>query len=224
MNIKQSALVLIDLQKESNFGLLHMDDVIANSKHLIKACRQAGIPIIYTRQINRKDGIALSKGEPLNEDGTPFYYASHTENIEIIDALQPQDEDIVIDKHRWSAFFDTSLDLVLKSLGVKDLIIGGVVTDGCLMTSVFDAYFRDYDIHLIKDICSASNDGSHMSSLMTMANWIYTLQMYDTSQFIKRLNNESFRHWQCPHPDSLPFTPETMRESYHQLHPGKEVY
>ncbi|MDQ0298189.1 nicotinamidase-related amidase [Salibacterium salarium] len=222
MNIKQSALVLIDLQKESNFGLLQMEDTVSNCKQLIKACRNAGIPIIYTRQINRKDGIALSKGEPLNEDGSPFFYAAHTESIEILDGIQPHENDIVIDKYRWSAFFETNLDLTLKSLGVKDLIIGGVVTDGCLMTSVFDAYFRDYDIHLIQDICSSSNEGSHMASLLIMANWIYTLQMYDTPNFIQRLNGKSFNHWESPKPDSLPFSPETMRETYHQLHPSKE--
>ncbi|WP_026702147.1 cysteine hydrolase family protein [Salibacterium aidingense] len=223
MNNHQSALVLIDLQKESNFGLLNMEDVMKNAGQLIDACRQFDIPIIYTRQINRKDQAGLSKNEPLKADGTPYYYASHTENVEIFDEIKPRDEDIVIDKYRWSAFYETSLDLMLKSLGVNNLIIGGVVTDGCLMTSVFDAYFRDYHIHLIKDICSSSNEGSHMASLLIMANWVYNLEVYETPEFIKRLKDQPFQHWTCERPDSLPFTPETMRESYQHLQPRKEV-
>ncbi|MGY4688881.1 cysteine hydrolase family protein [Salibacterium sp. K-3] len=223
MNKQKSALVLIDLQKESNFGLIQMDDVIANARHLIDACRREGIPVIYTRQINRSDQAGLSKNEPLNEDGTPYYYASHTENIEIIDAIAPEEDDIVIDKYRWSAFYETSLDLMLKGLGVDDLIIGGVVTDGCLMTSVFDAYFRDYHVHLVKDICTSSNEGSHMAAMMIMANWVYNLEVYETRELIKRLHNESYHHWTCGRPDSLPFTPETMRETFEQLQPGKEV-
>ncbi|MFD2705664.1 isochorismatase family cysteine hydrolase [Salibacterium lacus] len=223
MNKQQTALVLIDLQKESNFGLIQMDDVIANTQTLIDACRRENIPIIYTRQINRSDQAGLSKDEPLKEDDTPYYYASHTENIEIFDEIAPENSDIVIDKYRWSAFYETSLDLMLKSLGVEDLIIGGVVTDGCLMTSVFDAYFRDYHVHLVKDICTSSNEGSHMAAMMIMANWVYNLEVYETKELIKRFNNESYQHWSCDRPDSLPFTPETMRESYQQLQPRKEV-
>ncbi|SFL85084.1 isochorismatase family cysteine hydrolase [Salibacterium qingdaonense] len=223
MNKQKTALVLIDLQKESNFGLIRMDDVIANTQTLINACRRENIPIIYTRQINRSDQAGLSKDEPLKEDGTPYYYASHTENIEIIDFIAPENSDIVIDKYRWSAFYETSLDLMLKGLGVEDLIIGGVVTDGCLMTSVFDAYFRDYHVHLVKDMCTSSNEGSHMAAMMIMANWVYNLEVYETTELIKRFKNESYQHWTCDRPDSLPFTPETMRESYQYLQPRKEV-
>ncbi|SFB32753.1 Nicotinamidase-related amidase [Lentibacillus halodurans] len=217
MNIQESALVLIDLQKESNFSLQHMDRVIGNSRQLIEACKTAGIPVIYTRQINRADGIGLSKGEPLNDDSTPFYYASNTSQIEIFEDIKPQENDIVIDKYRWSAFYETSLDLILKSLNVRHLIIGGVVTDGCLMTTVFDAYFRDYDIHLIQDICSASNEGAHMASLMIMANWIYHLSIYDTENFIKFLNGEAFINWESTAADTLQFTPENMREVFSSI-------
>ncbi|MFD1039807.1 isochorismatase family cysteine hydrolase [Virgibacillus byunsanensis] len=222
MNIQESALVLIDLQKESNFGLLQMDEVIKNSKKVIDACRSKNIPIIYTRQINRTDGVALSKGELLQENGQPFYYNSDSENIEILDEIKPNKEDVVIDKYRWSAFFETELNLVLKSMGVKHLIIGGVVTDGCLMTSVFDAYFRDYDIHLIKDISSASNEGAHMASLIIMANWVYNISIYDSNNFMKRINGEEFNKWETTEADVLKFTPENMREIYNQLQLRKE--
>ncbi|MFZ3580192.1 cysteine hydrolase family protein [Virgibacillus sp. DJP39] len=224
MNIQESALVLIDLQKESNFGLQQLDNVLDNSKHLIEACRQKNIPIIYTRQINRTDGVGLSKGEPINDDGTPFYYASNRENIEIFDELKPHENDIVIDKYRWSAFFDTNLDLMLKSLGAKHLIIGGFVTDGCLMTSVFDAYFKDYDIHLVHDICTTSNEGAHMASLMIMANWVYNLSIYDTKNFIKSINEEDYNKWEATAPDTLQFTPENMREVFSNIQqPRKDV-
>src|SRR5699024_5117737 len=141
MNIKETALLLIDLQKESNFGLQHMDEVMKKTEDVIAACRELNIPIIYTRQINRNDGIGLSKGEQLNADGTPFYYNETKGNHEIMEEIAPEAGDIVIDKHRWSAFYETNLDLVLRSLGVKHLIVGGVVTDGCVMTTVYDAYF-----------------------------------------------------------------------------------
>lgn len=224
MQPSQSALVLIDLQKESNFGLNNMDHVVEQTKKLIQACRASNIPIIYTRQINRGDAVGLSKGEPLNDDGTPFYYNANTEQIDIIDEIQPKPEDIIIDKYRWSAFFETSLDLILKSLGVKDLLIGGVVTDGCLMTSVFDAYFRDYDIHLIHDISAASNEGAHQSALLTMANWVYHLKVYDTENMINKISGNSYNCWEANSADSLQFTSETMNDQYKKLiHLRKDI-
>lgn len=217
MNINETALVLIDMQKEDNFNLVNLETVIKNSKKLVSEVRNKKIPIIYTRQINRSDGVGLSKGEPLNDDGSPFYYSSDTDKIEIIDEIKPLDSDIIIDKHRWSAFYETNLDLLLKSLGVKHLIIGGLVTDGCLMTTVFDAYFRDYNIHLIKDICTTTSEGTHMASLMIMANWIYTMEIYDTTNLIRRINREPYQVWEAKEPDSLQFTPELMREVFTKI-------
>ncbi|MRH41806.1 isochorismatase family protein [Aquibacillus halophilus] len=217
MNIKESALVLIDLQKETDFGLFGLNEVIKNTSSVIDACREANVPIIHTRQINRVDGVGLSLGEPLNEDGSPFFYNADSEKVETIDEIKPQKGDIVIDKYRWSAFFDTNLNLTLKSLGVKNVIIGGVVTDGCLMTSVFDAYFRDYNVHLIKDICTTSNEGAHMASLMIMANWVYNIKVYDTTNIINLVKGNEYKVWQPEKVDSLHFTPENMREKFNQF-------
>ncbi|MBP1949755.1 cysteine hydrolase family protein [Virgibacillus litoralis] len=217
MNKQNTALVLIDLQKESNFGLGQMDQVVTNAKRLIDGFREKNIPIIYTRQINRADGVGLSQGEPLNSDGTPYYYNTANESIEILDEIKPQDGDIIIDKYRWSAFHETSLDLTLRSLNVENVVIGGVVTDGCLLTSVFDAYFNDYKIHLVKDICTASNEGSHMASLMMIANWVYTIKMYDTTNILQRINGEKYDAWESDTVDSLQYTPENMREIFNKL-------
>lgn len=217
MNIKETALVLIDMQKENNFELVNLEQSIGNAQRLVEFVREKNIPIIYTRQINRADGVGLSVGDPVKEDGTPIYYASNTQNIEIIDEIRPQPNDIIVDKHRWSAFYETNLDLILKSLGVKHLIIGGWVTDGCLMTTVFDAYFRDYDIHLVKDICTTTNEGAHMSSLLIMANWVYTMKIYDTTNLGKFLKGEPYQVWEAKEPDLLQFSPENLREIYKKI-------
>ncbi len=217
MNLQQTALVLIDIQKEDSFKIQNTDEVALNANQLANACRSKGIPVILTRHINRADGIALSKGEPLTRDNRPVYYSSDTANIEIVDGINVTKEDIVIDKYRWSAFFETSLDLILKSMGIKHLIIGGMVTDGCLMTSVLDAYFRDYDIHLIHDICATTSEGAHMSSLLIMANWTYNIQIYDTKNMINRLSGDSYDMWEAKGPDALHFTPENMREMFNSL-------
>ncbi|NIK11373.1 cysteine hydrolase family protein [Alkalibacillus almallahensis] len=217
MTNHKSALVLIDLQKESNFGLDDMNDVLENAKKMIPAFREADIPIIYTRQINREDTVGLSKGEPLNEDGTPYFYNAASDQIEIFDEIKPADDDVVIDKYRWSAFFDTSLDLMLKSLDVDHLYIGGVVTDGCLMTSVFDAYFRDYQINLIHDLCTASNEGAHQAAMLTMTNWVYNLNIFSTDELIKKLNGEEYNYFKADQVDQMQFTADTMEAKFKEI-------
>ncbi|WP_082684188.1 cysteine hydrolase family protein [Lentibacillus amyloliquefaciens] len=212
-----TALVLIDVQKESEFGIEGVDSVVNNTEQLIAECRKAGIPIIFTRHINREDTIGLSNKEPLNDEARPVFYDDGTDAVEIFDQIKPEKGDIVIDKYRWSSFYDTSLDLMLRNMGIKHLIMGGFVTDGCLMTSVFDAYFRDYQVNLIKDMCGATNEGAHMASIMIMANWVYDLAVFDTSEMIKKLNGESYRNWEPDYPDQLQFTPESMRETFNAL-------
>lgn len=226
MDIKKTALVLIDTQKESEFGIEGVEQAVSNSKKLIEACRFHKIPIIYTRHISRADGIGLPDQEPLNENGTPIYYPSSTANIEVIDDIRPREEDVVIDKHRWSGFYATSLDLTLRSLGIEHLIIGGFVTDGCLLSSVYDAYFRDYKIHLVKDICAATNEGSHMSSILILANWVYNIRIYNAGEMIKNLNGEKHNVWISTGADQLQFTPENMRTVFNQLdqYPTKQSH
>ncbi len=217
MDVNKTALILIDMQKEGDFGLAGLEQAVKRAKPLIEACREKGIPVIYTRQLNRADGHGLSIGEPRKEDGTPVYYSTDTEDFHIIDEIAPDDGDIVIDKYRWSAFYETSMDLMLKSIGVKHVIIGGFVTDGCLMTSVFDGFFRDYQINLVKDICSTSNEGAHMASILIMANWVYEIEIFDAEELVKKLNGEPHHSWQSPGPDSVQFTPENMREVFKKL-------
>ncbi len=212
-----TALVLIDVQKESEFGIEGVNTVVNNTEKLIAECRKMGIPIIYTRHINREDKIGLSNEEPLTEEDKPVFYNNGTDAVEIKDQIKPEKDDIIIDKYRWSSFYDTSLDLMLRNMGIKHLIMGGFVTDGCLMTSVFDAYFRDYQVNLVKDICGATNEGAHMASIMIMANWVYDLAIFDTSEMIRKLNGESYANWEATYPDQLQFTPEIMRQMFHGL-------
>ncbi|SDX27998.1 isochorismatase family cysteine hydrolase [Salimicrobium album] len=218
----QTALVLIDIQKENNFDIDNLEKIVSRTKKIINTCREKNIPIIYTRQINRADTKGLSKGEPLNKDGSPYYYSSDSKNIEIINDIKPQKDDIIIDKYRWSAFHETSLDLMLRNMGVTNIIIGGLVSDGCLMTSVFDAYFRDYQINLVEDICATTNTGAHMASMLIMSNWVYTLSIYDTKNIINKLNGIPYDVYEAPSPDALPFTPETMKKQFQKIANTKE--
>lgn len=218
LNLQKTALLLIDLQKEGGTSnVAGMDRILQKTALLIKSCREMNIPIIYTRHINRGDAIGLANNEPLNALCEPLYYHDNTDSIEVADLIKPEPHDIIIDKYRYSGFHESSLDLMLKSLGVEHLLIGGVLTDVCVISTVMDAYYRDYQVSLIEDICGTTTEGAHMAAVLMMANWIYDLQIYEVTELRKRLNEEEYRVWTSNEPDELQFTPDNMRDVFSKI-------
>ena len=218
MDYQKTALLLIDLQKESGTtDVVGMDRILENTAELIQKCREKGIPIIYTRHINRGDAVGLANREPVNDQGEPLYYHSETDSIEVADIIKPQPQDIIIDKYRYSGFYESGLEVMLKGLGIEHLIIGGVLTDVCVFATVMDAYYRDYQVSLVEDMCGTTTEGAHMATVLMLANWIYDLELYETAELCKRINQESYRMWTSNGPDEMQFTPDNMREVFSRL-------
>jgi nicotinamidase-related amidase len=213
----QAALLLIDMQKESRYGIEGVDEAVAAAEGVIAACRTAGVPVVYTRHVNRRDGVGVSIGEVFDAEDLPVYYPAETDAIKIFDAIEPQPRDVVIDKHRWSGFHGTSLDLILRSLGARELFIGGFTTDCCVLTSVYDAYARDYRVSLVPDMCAATNMGSHHAAILMMANWVYGIEILTAAELIKKVAGEPHRSWRATAPDQRQFTAETLQDSYESL-------
>ena len=78
--------------------------------------------------------------------------------------LAPEPGDIVVSKHRYSGFYETELDDVLRGLGVTHLLVTGCTTSICVESTVRDAMFRDYHCVVLED-CTAEPLGTHDASL-----------------------------------------------------------
>jgi nicotinamidase-related amidase len=213
----QAALLLIDMQEESQYGIEGLEEAVAAAARVIAACRAAGVPVVYTRHVNRGDGVGVSIGEVFDSEGLPVYYRAETDAITILGALEPQPRDVVLDKHRWSGFHGTPLDLILRSLGVAELFVGGFTTDCCVLTSVYDAYARDYRVSLVPDMCAATNMGSHHAAVLMMANWVYGIEILTSGELVRKVAGEPHRSWRATAPDQRQFTAETLQESYESL-------
>jgi len=85
-----------------------------------------------------------------------------TWNTEIVSALKPQPNDITVYKHRFSGFYQTDLDAILRQLNVKYLVIIGCTTSVCVESTIRDAMFRDYSCLLLAD-CAAEPVGSNLA-------------------------------------------------------------
>lgn len=95
-----------------------------------------------------------------------------TWNTDIVPALEPEAGDGIISKHRYSAFFETAFDFVLRDLGIETLIFAGATTSICVESTVRDAMFRDYICIVLED-CTAeliAHDAPRSNHLATLLN------------------------------------------------------
>jgi ureidoacrylate peracid hydrolase len=104
----------------------------------------------------------------------------NTWNTEILPELAPETGDFVMYKHRYSGFFETDLDVILKQAAVKTLIFTGCITSICVESTVRDAMFRDYACVLLADCMgepigqdlSRSNHEASLLAMQTGFGWI----------------------------------------------------
>lgn len=207
-----TAVLVIDMQKEDGFHLPGFDQVIDNAAALVAFARNQHIPLFYSRHVNDAQGRGLAFGEPVDEQGRPTTYRADTQAIEIIESLAPQASDIVVDKHRYSAFYETRLAQTLKERGITHLVVLGVLTDVCVMSSLFDAYQHDFQLTLVADACAATTAAAHYSALFILSNWIYGLEIFSTDQLLRRWSNQPATSLVTAEPDHLAFQPEAFTQ------------
>jgi ureidoacrylate peracid hydrolase len=153
VNPKKTALLVFDMLNDfiKPGAPLENPDVreqlIPRLKPLIGLCRSRGIPVIYACQAHRRDGSdagLMAEIWPSVRERRALIKG--TEGVEVYEEIRPQEGDIVIEKRRYSAFYNTDLELILKNKGVDTLIIVGAATNiGCESTAR-DATNRDYRV------------------------------------------------------------------------------
>jgi nicotinamidase-related amidase len=85
---------------------------------------------------------------------------------QVVDALQPID--IAVEKIAYSAFYQTRLEWLLRKLGVSNLIVGGIVTNGGVASTVRDAHVRDIDVTVLEDGCAAPTPQMHAEAIVAL--------------------------------------------------------
>ena len=88
-----------------------------------------------------------------------------TWGAQIVEALQPPDDEYWVPKRRYSGFYETDLDLRLRELGIAHVILTGVATNICVRSTAHDAFFRGYDVIVVQDCVAATGEREQESSL-----------------------------------------------------------
>lgn len=169
LNVAASALIVVDMQRffleetSPSFtcgGLA----ILPTLKRLVAAFRLAGRPVIFTQHVHHPDGhdagIMAWWWEGMCIEGSPES-AIHPE-------LAPLPGEKVVLKHRYSAFYNTDLETVLRCLKVEDLVITGIMTNMCCESTARDAYYRDYRVFFPADATGSITEEMHLASLLNL--------------------------------------------------------
>ena len=135
---------------------------VPNMQRLQAGCRAAGIEVMYTHiESLTKDGRDLS----LDYKISGFDVPRGSRDARVIDAIAPGDDEIDIAKTSSSVFVSTNMDYVLRNLGVRYLILCGLLTDQCVESAVRDACDLGYLVTLVPDACATYSLARHDNAL-----------------------------------------------------------
>lgn len=169
-----TALIVVDMQNAyasvggyvdtASFDISGAQGVIGNIARTVEAARRAGILVVFLQ--NGWDARYVEAGGP----GSPNWHKSNALktmrkqpelagrflakggwDYELVDALRPQDGDIVVPKPRYSGFFNSALDSTLRARGIRNLVFTGIATNVCVESTLRDAFHLEYFSVMLED-------------------------------------------------------------------------
>jgi ureidoacrylate peracid hydrolase len=172
---RSAALIVIDMQNDfchpegvsgkRGRKLAMTIEMAPRLEAFINACRAVAMPAIFVQTIHYPWTDSPSWVRRLEKDPGDSVCRPGTWGAEFYAGIQPREGDIVITKHRYNAFLGTNLDLILRSRGIRSLLISGVGTNVCVESTLRDGYMRDYYIVLLEDCVGATDLELHQATL-----------------------------------------------------------
>jgi ureidoacrylate peracid hydrolase len=216
----RTAVLVIDMQNDfgakggmfdrAGIDISMIQRAVAPTARVLTAARQVGIPVVYLKMAFQPDlsdagpadapnwlkHLRLAVGQTVQApDGTASrILIRDTWNTDILPELAPQERDIVLYKHRFSGFYATDLDAILKRCDAKYLLITGCTTSICVESTIRDAMFRDYSCVLFADCTGEplgedfqrSNHEASLFVIQALFGWVS-----DSVAFLKALEGAS---------------------------------
>lgn len=170
----RSALLIIDMQNDfvqdgAPLMVANAQSVIPAIRNLLTLFRKRSLPVFHIQRIHRPSGVDVEITRQETFRNTPFAVEG-TSGAEIIPELTPIDGEYIVKKTRMSAFFQTELDLMLRTLRAERLFVAGIQTPNCIRTTVFDGMALNYQVFLVRDAVAAKNEEIHRANILDMQN------------------------------------------------------
>ena len=153
----KTAMIVVDMQNDFVAAGAPMETPAARAMvpqlaEAVGMCRERGVRVIYTAHVHRRDGCDMGLFDDMHPpianrealvDGSP--------GADIYPDLAPAPGEHVIKKHRYSGFFGTDLDIILREWGIESVIVCGTTTENCCLATARDAMFRNYRVIFLSD-------------------------------------------------------------------------
>ncbi len=184
---EHTALVLVDLQNDfvhpdgwvaeqqipGYLGDTGITVVLERAAALLGAARAAKVATVFVRMIGDEKYLSPPMQAQYMRNHThprPTCVQEGTWGADFYGDLRPNGEglEFVIDKHRYSACIGTRLDQLLRSNGIKTVVVAGVATSGCVESTIRDAFMLDYYVVVVGDACGDYDQDRHRATLRKM--------------------------------------------------------
>ena len=172
INSAHTGLLIIDVQnycaraevgKTEYFLRSLRDTVLPNIQRLQSACRSGRIEVMYSVIENMtRNGRDRSLDYKISGIDVPC----GSWEAQVLDEVAPADDEMIFRKTSSSVFISTNIDYVLRNLGVRSLIVAGLMTDQCVESAVRDACDLGYLVTLVTDACTTTSAERHEQSLI----------------------------------------------------------
>ena len=178
-----TALVIIDVQNDFALpqGVCGQvgDDIspvapmVSRLKTFIEAARKAGVLIVFVRTVYDEPVLSPSLAEQYLRRGYPNSIClTGTLGAEFYGGIGPRQNapnEILVTKHRYSAFWGSSIDLVLRRNGIRTVVLTGIATEVCVESTARDAFFRDYQVVIPEDCVGCYSEERQKAALVVIA-------------------------------------------------------
>jgi nicotinamidase-related amidase len=134
----------------------------ARMVRIVERARELGVPVVFIQEVHKRSMVEI--GRELDGAEGPHCFEDDPKN-DFIDGLDPLPEEFHIKKRRYSAFFGTELEIVLKGYGAETLILFGGLTDVCVHYTAVDAHQHDYRVRVAADAVGGSSQRAHDAAL-----------------------------------------------------------
>lgn len=155
---EKTAVLVIDMIKDfvgEGFPMYFPQGgaIIEPMKEFVDKCRDKGMPVIFTTQTHKENNADMGKyGRLMEPIGAHVICKEGAEGAEIVEGLGMKDEDMLVVKHNYSAFYGTELDIMLHTMGIETVVIVGVCTEMCCAATAREAINHGYETAFISDL------------------------------------------------------------------------
>lgn len=206
-DLKKTAVLFFDILngyvRDAATGEKIIKSWIDNAIQIGKASRAAGIPVFFAKGNHRPDNATTALLlTDTNNSLTPWPQGDVTKpkmhviagdkSSDVLEELEPHPDDYFIVKYRWSAFYQTYLDLALRSRGIDTVIISGGSTDVGVASTLYSGRDMDYNMIVVSDACGTSHDQRVHDMLMQRV-FPRMSRVRTTAQLIEMIENAKSR-------------------------------